>query len=140
MIQLGKKKAQDFMAELYLKHERLMYYIAGNYTKDLFRREDIVQAALIALLRNEATLHNLSDSARLSYIASAVRNTAINALRREQRESVQCVSIEEIPAELLHARALWPEIKTSKWSTGKNCLQNSKNCTSMIGSFYSDAI
>ena len=50
MIQLGKKKAQDFMAELYLKHERLMYYIAGNYTKDLFRREDVVQAALIALL------------------------------------------------------------------------------------------
>lgn len=67
MIQLGKKKAQDFMAELYLKHERLMYYIAGNYTKDLFRREDIVQAALIALMRNEATLHSLSDSARLSY-------------------------------------------------------------------------
>lgn len=63
MIQLGKKKAQDFMAELYLKHERLMYYIAGNYTKDLFRREDIVQAALIALMRNEATLHSLSDSA-----------------------------------------------------------------------------
>ena len=111
MIQLGKKKAQDFMAELYLKHERLMYYIAGNYTKDLFRREDIVQAALIALMRNEATLHSLSDSARLSYIASAVRNTAINALRREQRESSQCVSIEEIPAELLHAQALWPEIK-----------------------------
>ena len=106
MIQLGKKKAQDFMAELYLKHERLMYYIAGNYTKDLFRREDIVQAALIALMRNEATLHSLSDSARLSYIASAVRNTVINALRREQ-----CVSIEEIPAELLHAQALWPEIK-----------------------------
>lgn len=111
MTQQEKEKPQHFMAEMYLKHERLMYYIASKYTKDTFQREDVVQAALIALLRNEATLHNLSDSARLSYIASAVRNTAINALRREQRESVQCVSIEEIPAELLHARALWPEIK-----------------------------
>ncbi len=97
MTQQEKEKPQHFMAEMYLKHERLMYYIASKYTKDTFQREDVVQAALIALMRNEATLQKLSEPAQLSYIAAAVRNTAINALKREQRESVRCISIEDVP-------------------------------------------
>lgn len=84
-----EQQPQHFMAELYRRHERLMYYIAGNYTTDAFQREDIVQAALVALMRNEATLRTLSEPARLSYIAAAVRNTAINARKRTQRETAQ---------------------------------------------------
>ena len=60
------KEKQRFMEEVYCRHERLMYYIAGNYTADAFQREDIVQAALVALMRNEATLRTLSEPARLS--------------------------------------------------------------------------
>lgn len=56
-----EQQPQHFMAELYRRHERLMYYIAGNYTTDAFQREDIVQAALVALMRNEAPLRTLSE-------------------------------------------------------------------------------
>ena len=106
-----EQQPQHFMAELYRRHERLMYYIAGNYTADAFQREDIVQAALVALMRNEATLRTLSEPARLSYIAAAVRNTAINARKRTQRETAQCVSMEDLPEELPQTQMLGAEIK-----------------------------
>ena len=49
------KEKQRFMEEVYCRHERLMYYIAGKYTESPVEREDIVQAAVLSLLRNEAT-------------------------------------------------------------------------------------
>ena len=62
-------------------------------------------------MRNEATLRTLSEPARLSYIAAAVRNTAINARKRTQRETAQCVSMEDLPEELPQTQMLGAEIK-----------------------------
>ena len=47
------------MEDIYLKHERLMYYIAGKYSEVSVQREDIVQTAVLSLLKNEATLQRL---------------------------------------------------------------------------------
>lgn len=52
-------KNSCFMEDLYRRHERLMYYIAGKYTANAQRREDIVQTAVVSLLRKEATLRRL---------------------------------------------------------------------------------
>ena len=62
-------------------------------------------------MRNEAPLRTLSEPARLSYIAAAVRNTAINARKRTQRETAQCVSMEDLPEELPQTQMLGAEIK-----------------------------
>ena len=51
------------------------------------------------------------NRARLSYIAAAVRNTAINARKRTQRETAQCVSMEDLPEELPQTQMLGAEIK-----------------------------
>ena len=40
-----KKEKPCFMEDIYLKHERLMYYIAGKYSEVSVQREDIVQTA-----------------------------------------------------------------------------------------------
>ena len=66
------------MEDLYRRHERLMYFIAGKYTANAQGREDIVQTAVVSLLRKEATLRRLPPYAQINYIAAAVRNTAIN--------------------------------------------------------------
>lgn len=50
-----KKEKPCFMEDIYLKHERLMYYIAGKYSEVSAQREDIVQTAVLSLLKNEAT-------------------------------------------------------------------------------------
>lgn len=84
------------MEDLYLRHERLMYFIAGKYTANAQKREDIVQTAVVSLLRKEATLRRLPPYTQINYIAAAVRNTAINALKREQKELDRCISLEDL--------------------------------------------
>ena len=54
-----KKEKPCFMEDIYLKYERLMYYIAGKYSEVSVQREDIVQTAVLSLLKNEATLQRL---------------------------------------------------------------------------------
>ena len=89
-------KNSCFMENLYLRHERLIYFIAGKYTANAQKREDIVQTAVVSLLRKEATLRRLPPYAQINYIAAAVRNTAINALKREQKELDRCISLEDL--------------------------------------------
>ena len=89
-------KNSCFMEDLYLRHERLMYFIAGKYTANAQKREDIVQTAVVSLLRKEATLRRLPPYAQINYIAVAVRNTAINTLKREQKELDRCISLEDL--------------------------------------------
>ena len=54
-----KTKDSCFMEDLYRRHDRLMYFIAGKYTANAQKREDIVQTAVVSLLRKEATLRRL---------------------------------------------------------------------------------
>ena len=91
-----KTKDSCFMEDLYRRHERLMYFIAGKYTANAQKREDIVQTAVVSLLRKEATLRRLPPYAQINYIAAAVRNTAINALKREQKELDRYISLEDL--------------------------------------------
>lgn len=92
-----QKNPNTFMAEIYCKYERLMFFIAGKYIKDPTRREDIVQTAVLALLRKEDVLRKISETARVSYIATAVRNASINQIKVEQREEARYVAMEDIP-------------------------------------------
>ena len=46
-----KKEKPCFMEDIYLKHERLMYYIAGKYSEVSVQREDIVQTAVMKPVR-----------------------------------------------------------------------------------------
>lgn len=92
----SKTKNSCFMEDLYRRHERLMYFIAGKYTANAQGREDIVQTAVVSLLRKEATLRHLPPYAQINYIAAAVRNTAINSLKREQKKLDRCISLEDL--------------------------------------------
>ena len=83
-------------SSIYLKHERLMYYIAGKYSEVSVQREDIVQTAVLSLLKNEATLQRLPPYAQINYIAAAVRNTAINTIKRDQKEAARCTPLDDL--------------------------------------------
>ena len=91
-----KKEKPCFMEDIYLKHERLMYYIAGKYSEVSVQREDIVQTAVLSLLKNEATLQRLPPYAQINYIAAAVRNTAINTIKRDQKENAHCIPLDDL--------------------------------------------
>lgn len=106
-----EKENQSFMGDIYQKHERLMYYIAGKYTKDSAQREDIVQTAMLSLLKNEATLHQLPPYSQISYIIAAVRNTAINTIKREQKEIGRCVPLDDLTEDFPQTQIPGAEVK-----------------------------
>ncbi len=91
------KNEPDFMASVYSTYERMMFYIASQFFSDLFQQEEIVQSALVRLLKMESTLRGLSQAAKTSYIASTIRNTAINRLKKESREKALYISIDTLP-------------------------------------------
>lgn len=105
-----EKENPGFMEAIYRKHERLMYYIAGKYTTNLVQREDIVQTAVLALLKNEATLQRLPPYAQVNYIAVAVRNTAVNAIKRNQTEAARHVPLDDISEVCCHAHISGAEV------------------------------
>ena len=120
-----KKEKPCFMEDIYLKHERLMYYIAGKYSEVSVQREDIVQTAVLSLLKNEATLQRLPPYAQINYIAAAVRNTAINtwlyqsgkvslsplAIKRDQKEAARCIPLDDLTEDFPQAHIPGAEVR-----------------------------
>ena len=99
------------MEDIYLKHERLMYYIAGKYSEVSAQREDIVQTAVLSLLKNEATLQRLPPYAQINYIAAAVRNTAINTIKRDQKETARCIPLDDLTEDFPQAHIPGAEVR-----------------------------
>lgn len=109
---MSKKKGKPcFMEDIYLKHERLMYYIAGKYSEVSVQREDIVQTAVLSLLKNEATLQRLPPYAQINYIAAAVRNTAINTIKRDQKEAARCIPLDDLTEDFPQAHIPGAEVR-----------------------------
>ena len=106
-----KKEKPCFMEDIYLKHERLMYYIAGKYSEVSAQREDIVQTAVLSLLKNEATLQRLPPYAQINYIAAAVRNTAINTIKRDQKETARCIPLDDLTEDFPQAHIPGAEVR-----------------------------
>lgn len=73
---------------LYLKYKSFLFHKAGTYTKDLYAQEDIVQDAILRLLRHIPKLRNLEPAALITYLALTVRSAALNYLSTERRDSL----------------------------------------------------
>ncbi len=84
---------QRYMEALYHQFKRLMYATAGKYAAGAEDREDLVQSALVRLVKKLPTLRSMEHSAQASYIVFTVRSVAIDALRKGSRQ-VSGVSLE----------------------------------------------
>lgn len=115
------------MEDIYRKHERLMYYIAGKYSEVSVQREDIVQTAVLSLLKNEATLQRLPPYAQINYIAAAVRNTAINTIKRDQKETARCIPLDDLTEDFPQAHIPGAEVRYLERKTGRTVNRLSGN-------------
>jgi RNA polymerase sigma-70 factor (ECF subfamily) len=69
-----------------LPHLDLLYRVALRFTRDPSRAEDLVQDTMVKAYRNWEKFE-LGTSAR-AWLLAILRNTFINAYRREQREPI----------------------------------------------------
>jgi len=76
---------QEFMIHLYNEYQRLMFHTAKKYISSPNDQEDVVQDAILCLIRHLDTLRKLEDYRLAVYIVAAVRNTAISLLRKQSR-------------------------------------------------------
>ena len=87
---------QEFMEQLYLDFERLMYHTANKYASDPKRCEDIVQDCIAKFIERVELLRGLSRPALASYIVITVRNTAINYIKKDTNEATKQENLSNI--------------------------------------------
>lgn len=71
----------DFLCKLYTDYHRLMYATAGKFTSSQEDKEDIVQDALVKMVKYVAYLRKLDGCTLPSAVVILTRNTAINFAR-----------------------------------------------------------
>lgn len=90
---------RSFMEAFYTQYRVLLYSIALRYTEQKETAEDLVQDALIQLMRHVDTLQTLSENARVMYGVCTLKSVACNWLRRNKRIVPWNTSMEESESE-----------------------------------------
>lgn len=78
---------QSFMIDLYHTYKKAMLFTARKYVADDFACEDILQDSIIKLIQNISVIRSKERCVLASYIVSTVRNTSIDYLRKQGRDS-----------------------------------------------------
>lgn len=84
---------REYMTQLYLKYQRLMYSTICKIIEDSWRAEDVFQITLEKLINKVSLLRTLDRDHLVNYIISACKNNAYNELHRSARQ--QMFSFEE---------------------------------------------
>ena len=84
---------REFMAELFLRYQRLLYNEIYEILNNPWNTEDILQATLVKLIDKIPELLKKEETKLVSYMVVAARNNTYNFLRA-QKKSAQ-VSFEE---------------------------------------------
>ena len=85
---------REFMAELFLRYQRLLYNEIYEILNNPWNTEDILRATLVKLIDKIPELRKKEETKLVSYMVVAARNNTYNFLRA-QKKSAQ-VSFEEI--------------------------------------------
>ena len=79
---------REFMTDLYIQYNKLMYKIIRNIVHNYSDVEDVLQGTLEKLIEKIPTLRKLSDAQRASYVVSACRRAAYNYNRNQSRHPI----------------------------------------------------
>lgn len=74
---------RDFMINLYISYNRLMFSEIQKITHDTWTSDDVLQISLIKLIEKIWLLRTFSRNRLVSYIISTCRNNAYNYIKRE---------------------------------------------------------
>ena len=85
----------SYIGGLYERYKVFLFQKAAVYTTNPHAKEDIVQNAVLRLMRNEDTLRTLDSAALTAYLALTVRSAALNYLREERRDSLNALPLDE---------------------------------------------
>ena len=85
ILSLESDGDREFMSELYVNYRALMYKTAWSFTKVPADVDDIISDSCVALIKQISKLRDMNDNEIRQYIVITVRNTAINAWRKNKQ-------------------------------------------------------
>lgn len=126
--------------QIYDKYAGLMYHIATQYLENEQDREDAVQTAFEAIVRNIKKISAVNSPQTYSYIVNTIESKSIDVLRKQQRRPVELdeailgVKIElpeddELASALAKLPAHYREILLLRY----DCGYTTKELASMLG-------
>lgn len=102
---------RDFMSQLYVTYEKLMYSEVGKIAHDPWATEDIVQDTLVKLIDKIGLLRQLPSKKLINYIISASKNTAFNYLKRKENRDILAFDEIELQSKTETPLDRGPEVK-----------------------------
>lgn len=85
ILAIEDESDREFMARLYLDHEKIMYAEMLKICDDRFAMDDVLQDSLIRLIDKIDVLRSLDERKRINYIITTVRNQMRNYLRTQKQ-------------------------------------------------------
>lgn len=85
----------SYIGGLYQRYKAFLFKKASLYTNNPHAKEDIVQSAVLRLMRNEDKLRTMDSAAVTAYLALTVRSAALNYLQSEYRDSLDALPLDE---------------------------------------------
>lgn len=118
---------RDFMTELYLQYQRLIYDEVFRLTKDTWATEDILQLTVERLIDKIALLRTLKRNQLVNYIITSAKHNTYNYFRSQKDKRTfqfdefwdsptdedQILSVEEsidLAMNLQRLAAIWPQL------------------------------
>lgn len=73
------------LTNLYTQHQRLFLYKASRYTNHSNHAEDVLQDAMIRVIRKIDTLRDLTEAQMIAYVDRAIYSCAMSFLKKESK-------------------------------------------------------
>lgn len=86
---------QPSIEEIYIKYKRLMYATASKYTHSEEDQKDVVQTAMERLIKIFSVPGAKKRCISGGYVVFTIRSVAIDFLRKQNRETERCISMED---------------------------------------------
>lgn len=98
ILTIESEDDRAYMTLIYQRHQALMLKTAWEYTRDKSDVEDIVSNSCVALINHLQLLRTLEEQHLRKYIVITVRSKALDLLRKQQKEILSTVPLEECAA------------------------------------------
>lgn len=86
----------EYIHAVYMQYSLLMLAIARRFVQTKYDQEEVISDAIVALIKNSATLRTLQGDKLPAYIATTVKNKARDYLAKQNTLKRRCVPIEDI--------------------------------------------
>ena len=84
-----REKYYGTFEELYLENYRLLFVMAGDYSRDDHEKKDICALVWAKVAEDIPKYMAKSEKELRNYLRIMIRNTALNYLRKEEREKIK---------------------------------------------------